>query len=309
MINQLKTILLLGLLTTAVIGVGALLGPTWMLLALVLAIGLNIGGYYFSDRLVLRMHGAVEMERSRYPRVHAMTAELARNAGIPTPKLYLIPAMYPNAFATGRNPEHGVVAITEGLSQMLTERELRGVIAHEIAHIRNRDVLIATVAAMAASAITYVVNFFQLSAIFGGSEEEEEGPSPMAMLAMGLVAPIAGMLLQMAISRSREYLADASAAEYCGDPLALAGALQKLSSGSAHCVEEPHPASASLFIVNPLHGGIANWFSTHPPAEERISRLMAMAERGQNASGALAEVSKPTRSRLSSDRWGWPQSV
>jgi heat shock protein HtpX len=280
-----------------------------MLLALVLAIGLNIGGYYFSDHLVLRMHGAVEMERSRYPRIHAMTAELARNAGIPTPKLYLIPAMYPNAFATGRNPEHGVVAITEGLSQMLTERELRGVIAHEIAHIRNRDVLIATVAAMAASAITYVVNFFQLSAIFGGSEEEEEGPSPMAMLAMGLVAPIAGMLLQMAISRSREYLADASAAEYCGDPLALAGALQKLSSGSAHCVEEPHPASASLFIVNPLHGGIANWFSTHPPAEERISRLMAMAERGQNASGALAEVSKPTRSRLSSDRWGWPQSV
>jgi heat shock protein HtpX len=301
--------LLLGLLTTAVIGVGALLGPTWRLLALVLAIGLNIGGYYFSDHLVLRMHGAVEMERSRYPRIHAMTAELARNAGIPTPKLYLIPAMYPNAFATGRNPEHGVVAITEGLSQMLTERELRGVIAHEIAHIRNRDVLIATVAAMAASAITYVVNFFQLSAIFGGSEEEEEGPSPMAMLAMGLVAPIAGMLLHMAISRSREYLADASAAEYCGDPLALAGALQKLSSGSAHCVEEPHPASASLFIVNPLHGGIANWFSTHPPAEERISRLMAMAERGQNASGALAEVSKPTRSRLSSDRWGWPQSV
>ncbi len=275
MLNQFKTVVLLGLLTTGLVAIGAMFGPTWTVAAAVVAIALNFGGYYFSDRIVLKMHGAVEADPKLHPGLHAMTEEVARIAGIPAPRIYIIPASYPNAFATGRNPQHGVVAVTEGLCQLLSDRELRGVIAHEIAHIRNRDVLIATVASMLAAAITSVANLLQFSAIFGSSDEED-APSPMAAMAFALIAPIGAGLVQMAISRAREYEADSDAAAFTGDPLALASALQKLSSASQHVYEEPSPATASLFIVNPLHGGIASWFSTHPPIEERIQLLVAM---------------------------------
>ncbi len=277
MINQLKTVLLLGLLTSGLVAIGALLGPTWLLGSLCLAVLLNVGGYFLSDRLVLNMHGAVEMDRGQFPHLYTMTEELAQSARIPTPRLFLLPASYPNAFATGRNPQRGVVAVTKGLCHLLNERELRAVIAHEIAHIRNRDVLIATVAAMMAAAITSCANFLQFSALFGSSDDEE-APSPLAALAFAMVAPLAAMLVQMGISRSREYVADAFAAEISGDPRALASALRKLTSSAQHAVEEPAPATASLFIVNPLHGGFANWLSTHPPAEERIERLLQMAQ-------------------------------
>lgn len=306
MINQIKTIGLLAVLTAGLVGLGALLGPTWMSLAIGLAIALNIGSYFFSDRIVLRMHNAVPMEREQYPELTAITEELAQKAGIPTPRLYLIPAHYPNAFATGRNPNHGVVAITEGLIQLLTTRELRGVIAHEIAHIRNRDVLIATIASMFAAAITYLVNIFQFSALFGNSEDED-APSPLAGLAFALVAPFGAGLIQMAISRAREYIADAFAAEISGDPRALASALQKLSGASATVYEEPSAATASLYIVNPLHGGIANWFSTHPPAEERVKRLMAMVP-ASSATMRRFDQAWQLRSQRS-DRTSWPQGI
>lgn len=303
MINQLKTIGLLAVLTAALVGVGSLLGPAWMTGAIVLAIALNIGSYFFSDRIVLRMHSAVEVDRDQFPELVTMTEELARNAGIPTPRLYLIPAHYPNAFATGRNPQHGVVAVTEGLLQMLTPREIRGVIAHEIAHIRNRDVLIATIAAMFAAAITYLVNIFQFSALFGSSEDED-APSPLTALAFAVLAPFGAGLIQMAISRAREYIADAFAAEISGDPQALASALQKLSGASATVYEEPSAATASLYIVNPLHGGIANWFSTHPPAEERVKKLLAMVP-AAGAGSRNFDRSWHMRSR----RAEWPQGI
>lgn len=287
MINQLKTLLLLGLLTTGLVAIGGMLGPAWLIASLLFAMAINVGGYFFSDRIVLMMHGAVEMDRRQFPRLYAMTEELARNAGIPMPRLYLIPADYVNAFATGRNPQHGVVAVTEGLCRLLNDREIRGVIAHEIAHIRNRDVLIATIAAMIAAAITYIANFLQFSALFG-SADDEDAPSPLAALAFAVVAPVGALLLQMGISRSREYLADAYASRISGDPLALADALHKLTTASQHVLQEPSPATASLFIVNPLHGGIANWFSTHPPAEERIDRLTAMAHGMSRPDGTFA---------------------
>lgn len=306
MINQLKTIGLLAVLTAALVGLGSLLGPGWMTGAIVLAIALNIGSYFFSDRIVLRMHNAVEVDRDEYPELVTMTEELAQRAGIPTPRLYLIPAHYPNAFATGRSPKHGVVAVTEGLLQMLSLREIRGVIAHEIAHIRNRDVLIATIAAMFAAAITYLVNIFQFSALFSSSEDED-APSPLAGLAFAIVAPFGAGLIQMAISRAREYVADAFAAEISGDPQALASALQKLSASSATVYEEPSAATASLYIVNPLHGGIANWFSTHPPAEERVKKLLAMVPAAKPGARNFDRTWQMHRQRT--DRTGWPQGI
>ena len=306
MVNQLKTILLLGLLTSGLIAAGSILGPTMMTFAIIAAVVLNVGGYYFSDRIVLKMHRAVEIGPSDSPALHEMTRELAANSGIPTPRLYMIPANYPNAFATGRNPQHGVVAVTSGLCQMLSEREIRGVIAHEIAHIKNRDVLIATIAAMVAAAITYIANIVQFSAFFGGMDDEE-GPSPVTALAFAFVAPLVAGLVQMAISRSRENLADSYAAKITGDPEALASALQKLTNAAETIREEPSPATASLFIVNPLHGGIANLFSTHPSAADRIARLMAMREQ---FGGAAIPLVRSIRGTMAVDsRSGWSQNA
>lgn len=280
MINQLKTILLLGTLSALLIGFGGWLGAGYLYLFAGLALLLNVGAYFFSDRLVLAMHQAQPLSREEAPTLHRMVEELAGRARIPVPRLFLIPAPYANAFATGRNPEHGVVAVTEGLLRLLGERELRGVIAHEIAHIKNRDILISTVAATIAAAISYIANAVQFSALFGGNnQDEEEGGSPVGSFVLAMVAPIAATLIQLAVSRSREYLADETAAHLTGDPLALASALETLHQSAEVMPAAVAPATASLFIVNPFagRGGLLRLFSTHPPAEERIALLEAMA--------------------------------
>ncbi len=299
MVNQLKALGLLAVLSSMLITLGALMGPMGLAVAIVLAVAMNALSYFHSDRIVLRMHQAQQMSRDDYPGLIAIAEELSVKAGIPTPKLYIIPANYPNAFATGRNPKHGVVAITEGLIQLLSVRELRGVIAHEIAHIRNRDILLATVAAMITSAITYIASFFQLSAIFGSSEEsDDQAHSPVFAMLVSLAAPFGACLVQLAISRSRKYSADAYAAKISGDPFALANALRKLSGASADVFEEPSsPGAASLFIVNPLHGRAANWFSTHPPTQERISRLTQLAARASDQSERQAQQERMSRRR------------
>lgn len=277
--NQIKTILLLGVLSALLIGIGSLMGKGWMIGLTVVAFAMNIGAYFFSDRIVLRMHNAKEVGPGEAPRLHAMVHELAVRAGIPTPKLYVIDSPEPNAFATGRNPENGVVAVTTGITRILTERELRGVVAHELAHIRNRDILVATIAAAIAGGISLITNVIQFSAIFGGSDEEE-GPSPLAMLALAFIAPVAATLIQLGVSRSREYGADLGGAEISGDPEALARALEKLESANRNApLISSEPATASLYIVNPLSGaeGIVSLFSTHPPIRERVRRLRSLA--------------------------------
>ncbi|HEY0590484.1 MAG TPA: zinc metalloprotease HtpX [Thermoanaerobaculia bacterium] len=279
--NQIKTILLLGVLSSILIGFGALLGPEWAGGFALLAVALNFGAYFFSDRLVLRMHRAEPVTEAEAPRLYAVIRELAMRASIPMPRVYRIPSPQPNAFATGRNPKHGVVAVTDGILQILSERELRGVLAHEIGHIKNRDILVSTIAATVAGAISWIGNMLQFTALFGGSAKEE-APHPIAALAMAIVAPIAARLVQLAISRSREYLADETGARLAGDPHSLASALQRLERAS-HAVPPVgvQPATASLFIVNPFAGvrGMAALFSTHPPIEDRVRRLLAM-ERG-----------------------------
>jgi heat shock protein HtpX len=285
MMNQLKTVLLLGVLSAIVVGIGGALAPGSMVVWVALALAMNVGAYFFSDRLVLRMNGARPLAREEAPGIHAMTEELAARAGIPVPRLFVIDDPSPNAFATGRNPARGVVAITTGIVRHLSARELRGVIAHEIAHIRNRDILVSTIAASLAAVVTSVANVLQFSALFGGAQNDEEGGSAAGSLAMAFVAPIAATLVQLAISRSREYLADETGARLAGDPDALAAALESLALGTAHVPATVQPATASLFIVNPFAGvgGLMKLFSTHPPTEERVRRLRAMARVGRFA--------------------------
>jgi heat shock protein HtpX len=238
---------------------------------------MNVGMWFFSDRLVLRTSGARRLEPGEAPDLQEMVRELAHAARIPVPKLYVIEADYANAFATGRNPAHGAVAVTTGLLQVLSRREVRGVIAHEIAHIRNRDVTIATVAACLAAVISGIANVLQFSALFGVSRDDEDGGNPIGALLFALVAPIAATLVQLAISRSREFVADATAARLTGDPEALATALETLSRAADHVPGDVQPATASLYIVNPLAGGgLAALFSTHPRMADRIARLRAL---------------------------------
>jgi len=279
--NQLRTVVLLGALTALLVGVGGAMAPGHLPLLLVLAIALNAGAYFFSDRLVLRMAGAHEVPPGELPELHAAVRELSVRAGIPMPRVYVIDDPQPNAFATGRNPAHGVVAVTRGILALLPARELRGVLAHELAHIRNRDILVSTIAACIAGAIGYAahaVGFLGLGA--QRSDEDGDHGSPLAGLALMLVAPIVATLIQLGISRSREYLADATGARLCEDPLALAGALDRLEH-AAHAVPSAaaQPATASLYIVNPFAGGerVARLFSTHPSTAERVDRLRAMA--------------------------------
>lgn len=276
--NQIKTILLLGVLSALLIGFGAMLGRQWVLGFTLLALVLNLGAYFFSDRIVLRMHRAEPVGEHQAPRLYAVVRELAMRAEIPMPRVYRIPSPQPNAFATGRNPKNGVVAVTDGILQILTERELRGVLAHEIGHVKNRDILVSTIAAAVAGAIAYIANMLQFTAIFGGSSDDD-APSPLAALALAIVAPIAATLVQLGISRSREFLADETGARLSGDPEALASALEKLEH-AAHVVPPvtAAPSTASLFIVNPFAGvrGIVALFSTHPPMQERVRRLRAM---------------------------------
>lgn len=278
--NQLKTILLLGIVSALLIFLGAQMGQGWMILAIGVALVMNLGSYYWSDKIVLAMHRAREVSEQEAPQLHAEVAQLAARAGIPKPRVCIIPDGSPNAFATGRNPAHGVVAFTEGLLDTMPRRELQGVIAHEIGHIAHRDILIATVAAAMASAISLLANILQWTSLFAsGDRDEEGGMNPLAALAFAIIAPIAATLIQFAISRSREYLADAEAARITGDPEGLAQALERLEY--SHEVVPPgvtaRPATASLMIASPFSGrGMLTWFSTHPPIPERTARLRAM---------------------------------
>jgi len=275
--NQIQTLLLLGVLSAILIGFGAMLGRQWVGVFTLLAFALNVGAYFFSDKIVLRVHRAEPIAEHLAPRLYAMIRELAMRAEIPMPRVYRIPSPQPNAFATGRNPKHGVVAVTDGILQILNERELRGVLAHEIGHVKNRDILVSTIAAAVAGAIAYIANMLQFTAIFGGGDDD--APNPIAALALAIVAPIAATLVQLGISRSREFLADETGARLSGDPEALASALEKLER-AAHVVPPvtAAPATASLFIVNPFAGmrGMVSLFSTHPPMPERVRRLRGM---------------------------------
>jgi heat shock protein HtpX len=283
MTSQIKTALLLGLLTVLIMAVGqALGGRGGLVIAFVLALLMNAGSYWFSDKIVLSMYGARELSPPEAPALHAMVAELAANAGVPKPRVMLVPQEAPNAFATGRNPEHGVVAVTEGILRLLSPEELRGVLAHEMGHIRNRDILVQSIAAVLGGVVMMLANMAQWAAIFGGGRDDEEGGGHglLGGLLVAILAPIAASLIQMAISRSREYLADATGAAISGTPLALAGALGKLETYARQIPMQANPATENMFIVNPFAGmSMAALFSTHPPTEERIRRLRAMAGR------------------------------
>lgn len=278
--NTMKTAFLMAILTVTFIAAGALVGgQSGMTMALIIAFVMNIVTYWFSDKIVLKMYGAREISENEAPHLYNMVARLSHSAALPMPRVYLIEQDQPNAFATGRDPAHGAVAVTTGLLQILTEEELEGVIAHELAHIKHRDILIGTVAATIAGAITYLAHMAQWAMIFGGrgSDERDDGGSLGSTLVMMIVGPIAAMLIQMAISRSREYAADAGGAQFSGNPLFLANALRKLQIASQRVPMEATPATAHMFIVNPLSGGsLLRLFSTHPPMEERIKRLESM---------------------------------
>ncbi|MHC1752163.1 zinc metalloprotease HtpX [Humidesulfovibrio sp.] len=285
MTSHLKTLLLLGLLTAIILFLGqAMGGRGGLIIALVLALAMNFVSYWWSDKIVLRMYNAQELAPADGPWLHAVVEELSRNAGIPKPRICVIPQDSPNAFATGRNPENAVVAVTHGIMQILTPEELRGVLAHELAHIKNRDILIQSVAAVLGAAIMTIANMLQWGAIFGlgrsNSDEEGGGASGLSAIALAIITPIAAMLIQMAISRSREYLADETGAAISGRPLDLASALGRLDAASRAVPLYGNPVAENLFIVNPFSGaGVAHLFSTHPPIPERIARLRALAAR------------------------------
>ncbi len=284
MSSQIKTALLLGLLTALILIVGqAMGGRQGLFIAFFLAVVMNLGSYWFSDKIVLSMYGAQELSPADAPGLHAMVEELARNAGVPKPRVMIVPQEAPNAFATGRNPEHGVVCVTQGIMRLLSPEELRGVLAHEMGHIKNRDILVQSIAAVLGGAVVMMANMLQWGAIFGlgrSSDEEGGGSGVFGALLMAILAPIAASLIQMAISRSREYLADATGARLSGTPLALAGALGKLDDYSRRIPMNANPATENMFIVNPFAGmSMASLFSTHPPTEERIRRLREMAGR------------------------------
>lgn len=282
MTSQIKTFFLLSALTAIILFLGGMMGGrTGLVIAFGLAMFMNVGSYWYSDKIVLSMYKARQLSANDAPQVHAMVEELAANAGIPTPRLYVVDQDSPNAFATGRNPENAVVAVTSGIMRILTPEELRGVIAHEIGHIANRDILIQSVAAVLAGAIMMIANMMQWAAIFGfGGDDEEGGTNPFAAILVAILAPVAASLIQMAISRSREYLADSTGAEISRDPKALASALYKLDATARNIPMDANPATENMFIVNPFSGGkMANWFSTHPSTEDRIARLMSMAGR------------------------------
>jgi len=276
--NGLKTTVLMVTLTLILVAAGGMIGGrSGMTFALLIAFGMNFMAYWFSDKVVLRMYGARQVSEAEAPELFGMVRRLASRAGLPMPKVYVIDQDQPNAFATGRNPEHGAVAVTTGIVRILSAEELEGVLGHELAHIQNRDILVGTVAATIAGAISYLAQMAQWATIFGGRHDNEEDGNPFAAIIMMIVGPIAAMMVQMAISRSREYGADARGAEISGNPLHLAGALRKLHLASQRIPLQANPATSHMFIVNPLSGrGMMRLFSTHPPMEERIARLEAM---------------------------------
>ncbi len=282
--NTLKSVMLLGLLTGLLVIFGGVLGgQSGALLGLILAGVMNFASYWWSDKIVLKMYKAQEVKYEDAPELYGDIQELAQNAGLPMPKVFIVPEQAPNAFATGRNPEHGVVAVTQGIMRLLSRDELKGVLAHEMAHIKNRDILIGSIAATIAGAITYIAYMAQFAAIFGGfGGGDRRGANPIALLAMAIVAPLAAGLIRMAISRTREYGADKGGAQICGNPLYLANALRKMANYSGRAQfsvnEQTAESTAHMMIISPMiGGGFAKLFSTHPPIEERISRLEEMA--------------------------------
>ncbi len=282
MFNMMKTAILMAAITALFMAIGSMLGgKTGMMLALVVAVGMNFFSYWFSDKMVLKMYNARQVDETSAPRFYGMVRELAQRAQMPMPKVYLIDEAAPNAFATGRNPENAAVAATTGILNVLSERELRGVMAHELAHVKHRDILISTISATMAGAISMLANF---AAFFGGRDSEGRPANPIAGIAVAILAPLAASLIQMAISRAREFEADRGGAEISGDPQALASALDKIhryAQGIPLGPAEAHPETAQMMIMNPLSGGgLRGLFSTHPATEERIARLMAMARGG-----------------------------
>ena len=280
MFNLMKTAVLMAAITALFMAIGSFMGgQQGMVLALLVAMGMNFFSYWFSDKMVLKMYNAQEVDETSAPQFYRMVRELAQRAQLPMPRVYLIQEDAPNAFATGRNPEHAAVAATTGILQVLSERELRGVMAHELAHVRNRDILISTVSATMAGAISMLANF---AMFFGGRNSEGRPANPIAGILVMLLAPLAASLIQMAISRAREFEADRGGAEISGDPQALASALQKIqryAQGIPMQAAERHPETAQMMIMNPLSsGGLRGLFSTHPATEERVERLLALAQ-------------------------------
>jgi heat shock protein HtpX len=273
--TRLRTWIFVAGLTGLLIAAGALVGGAFLYVFVALAVLMNVVGYWFSDRIALAASRARPLAEAEAPGLHAMVAELAQRAGIPTPRLYQIPSDQPNAFATGRNPARSVVAVTEGLLERMPPEQIRGVLAHELAHIRNRDVLVSSLAAMIAGAISAIANVLQFAFLFGGADDEDQGPLGwLGLIATIVLAPIAAMLLQLAVSRQREYLADATAARLLGGGRPLADALESLERGTQVAPMAVNPAFASLYIANPLpRAGLATLFSTHPPIPERVRRL------------------------------------
>jgi heat shock protein HtpX len=283
MFNWVKTAMLMAAITALFVVIGGMIGGSkGMMLALIVALGMNFFSYWFSDKLVLKMYNAQEVDEASAPQFYRMIRELATRAQLPMPKVYLIDENAPNAFATGRNPEHAAVAATTGILRVLSERELRGVMAHELAHVKHRDILISTVSATMAGAISALANF---AMFFGGRDSDGRRSNPIASIAVAMLAPLAGALIQMAISRAREFEADRGGAQISGDPQALASALEKIhayAAGVPFPTAEQHPATAQMMIMNPLAGGgISKLFSTHPATEERVARLMEMTRTGR----------------------------
>jgi heat shock protein HtpX len=274
--NTFKTFVLLAFLGALFMGIGAIFGTGGLIIGAVLALAIVGGTYWFSDKIAVAAARAKPVSREEAPRLYEIVEDLARRDGIPMPRLYVSPEAQPNAFATGRGPNHAVVAVTQGILQVLDDDELRGVLAHELSHVRNRDILIGSVAAAVALMITFVARIAMFSAIFGGGGDSEGGGNVIGLLAMAILAPLAAGLLQMALSRSREYPADASGAHLIGDGEPLARALQKIEAAAKRTPMDVNPAEATAYIINPLSGrkvNFANLFSTHPPTEERIARL------------------------------------
>lgn len=279
--NTLKTAVLLAAIGGLFVLLGMMFGgPTGAMLGLVIAFVITGASYWYSDRIAVRAAGAHEVSPQQAPELHGMVEELALSAGLPKPRVHISPSPQPNAFATGRNPSHSAVAVTEGLLRECPPNEVRAVLAHEMAHIRNRDILIGSVAAAIATAISFLVNMAMFAGMFGGSSDDDDGPSGATLLLMAIVAPVAAGLLQMAVSRSREFEADRVGAQISGDPLALAAALRRLDQSSQRTPMDINPAQASAWIVNPLTGrrkDMTRLFMTHPPMDDRIARLEALA--------------------------------
>jgi heat shock protein HtpX len=279
--NTAKTVALMTLMTVGFVLLGQYLGgQQGMIMALVLAAAMNMTAYWFSDKIALMSYRAQQVSEAEAPELHAMVRGLATRAGLPMPKVYVIPSASPNAFATGRNPAHAAVAVTDGIMRLLNRQELEGVIAHELGHVRNRDILIGSIVATLAGAVTMLARMASFGAMFGGygNRDREGGGNAIGLLAMAILAPIAALVVQMWISRTREYQADATGAAIAGTPLGLAGALEKLEAGAQRVpIPNANPSSAHMFIVNPLSGkSLMSMFSTHPPIAERVSRLRAM---------------------------------